>query len=159
MALQLRLQQVRIAVHVHAQFFQNLGILDEAHILIGKVGVIAVGFHGALVGILGGVLLQQVQVLVAVGLGQAAEDHVRLGILFFRIHPGRQFAQGAADKLDLHIGIGFIEDFQEHFVVYVRLGGVDHHRAGQSGIVAFGGGLVPAAGCQGQDHRQGQQQT
>lgn len=151
-----------VALDIHAQLVQNLGVLDEADILIGKVGVVAVGLNSTLIGVLGGILLQQIQILIAIGLGQAAEDHVCLGILLLSINTSHQFAQRAADELHVHIGVLLVEDLQEHFVIHVSLSGVDHHGAGQrGGIIAIVCVrlLGLAAGHQGQGHDQGKKQA
>ena len=97
--------KVGVAVDVNAKLREDLRVLDEADVLIGEIGVVAVGLHRAVGGVLRGVLLKEIDVLVAVGLGEAAEDDVSLRIFLFRIDTGGQLAEGAADELNVNIGV------------------------------------------------------
>ena len=171
LALQLRLEKVGVAVDVNAKLREDLRVLDEADVLIGEIGVVAVGLHRAVGGVLRGVLLKEVDVLVAVGLGEAAEDDVSLRIFLFRIDTGGQLAEGAADELNVNIGVKLVENAEEHFVVNVGLRAVDDDGAGKGrfldGGIRFriggcgrfrgrglGGGGLLAAGAQRKDHGQ-----
>ena len=134
LALQFRLQQVSIAIDINAKLFEQGGVLQQAYVLIGEIGVVAVGLYAALVSILRRVLLKKIQVLVAVRLRQTAKDDVALRVFFFCIDTSNQFANGTADKFNLNVGIVCVEDLKEYLVVNICLGAVDRHSAGQIGF-------------------------
>ena len=168
LALELRLEQVGIAVHINAQLSEQFGVLDEADVLIGEVGVVAVGFDCAVIGVLRGVLLKQVDVLVAVGLGETAEDDVGLRIFLFGVDTGGQLTERAADELNIDVGVKLVEDVEEHLVVNIGLRAVYDDSAGKRGLLGgglgvgcgsfrcggFGWGGLLAAGAQHEDHGQ-----
>ena len=125
LAGQLGIEQGGVAFDGHAQLLLKLGVHDQAHVLGVLHGVVVVLVHHRLLVIVHGrVLIEAVPVGVAVGLEQAAADHVRLGIGRLVAHAGNQGAQGILDPFDLAIGIYAVPDLFHDGLLTVVHGGV-----------------------------------